>query len=245
MMNLIEWLDQYNYVHIKPNPVPDQTENPLTFTATLHVLYKLSGRDYAKIPKPNLKTNILPSGEFITTPISKEGSHFSLDSMTGLYILDYINEYEDNLDLPLMKWYKSKKSPKVQKFYRPDVIVFFMFLKFQNLAKYLFPLLTFFATIRPLILFERKRMEPLLILIGVAAVFVVYAISQYNFFQTARTRIKASIQEIGNQLKRQASLIPNLAESVKGYLKHEKGIFKDLTDARKAVEAADGSRQVP
>lgn len=146
-MNLIEWLDQYNYIHIKPNPTPDQTENPLTFTATLHTVYKLCKRDYSKLAKPNLKTNILPSGEFITTPISKAGSHFSLDSMTGLYILDYINEYEDNLDLPLMEWYKSKKSPKVQKFYRPDVIVFFMFLKFPFLAKFLFPLLAFFATI--------------------------------------------------------------------------------------------------
>lgn len=62
-----------------------------------------------------------------------------------------------------------------------------------------------------------------------------YVFATYNKFVTTKTRIKASIQEIGNQLKRQADLIPNLVESVKGYLKHEKGIFKDLTDARKEI----------
>jgi len=63
----------------------------------------------------------------------------------------------------------------------------------------------------------------------------VYLFTKYNQFVTTKTRIRASIQEIGNQLKRQADLIPNLVESVKGYLKHEKDVFKMLTDARKQV----------
>jgi LemA protein len=54
----------------------------------------------------------------------------------------------------------------------------------------------------------------------------------------------ASIQEIGNQLKRQVELIPNLESSVKGYLKHEKAIFKELTDARKMVVDAANSGDV-
>lgn len=66
-------------------------------------------------------------------------------------------------------------------------------------------------------------------------ILVFYALTLYNKLVTTKARIKASIQEIGNQLKRQAELIPNLIESVKGYLKHEKDIFKDLTDARKAI----------
>lgn len=78
---------------------------------------------------------------------------------------------------------------------------------------------------------------PIVILI-IVAVFAVWIISTYNFFVSTQARIKASIQEIGNQLKRQAELIPNLVESAKGYLKHEKGIFKDLTDARKMVAKA-------
>jgi LemA protein len=76
-------------------------------------------------------------------------------------------------------------------------------------------------------------------IVAVAAIALIgYAISVYNGLQTLKTRIKASIQEIGNQLKRQASLIPNLSESAKSYLTHEKGIFQMLTDARKAVEVA-------
>ncbi len=67
---------------------------------------------------------------------------------------------------------------------------------------------------------------------------VLYLVSVYNQFQTLKTRIKASIQEIGNQLKRQTDLIPNLEASVKGYLKHETTIFDKLTEARKQVSAA-------
>ncbi len=79
----------------------------------------------------------------------------------------------------------------------------------------------------------------------ILVVVVGYLIVTYNKFQTIKTRITASIQEIGNQLKRQADLIPNLESSVKSYLKHEKGIFKQLTDARKAISTAvkEGSPQ--
>lgn len=73
------------------------------------------------------------------------------------------------------------------------------------------------------------------IVLGVAAVIALYVLTTYNQFVTVKTRIKASIQEIGNQLKRQANLIPNLTSSVKGYMKHESKIFKELTEARKTV----------
>jgi LemA protein len=73
------------------------------------------------------------------------------------------------------------------------------------------------------------------ILVIIVAAILLYFWSLYNHFVTIRTRIKASIQEIGNQLKRQADLIPNLVASVKGYMKHEKTIFKELTEARKQV----------
>jgi len=72
----------------------------------------------------------------------------------------------------------------------------------------------------------------------------LYLVSIYNFLQTALTRIKASIQEIGNQLKRQADLIPNLEASVKGYLSHEKSILTMLADARKSVNAASESGSI-
>lgn len=79
----------------------------------------------------------------------------------------------------------------------------------------------------------------ILVLAGIAIAF--YVVSIYNSLQSLKTQIQASIQEIGNQLKRQASLIPNLETSVKGYLKHEKDIFKMLTEARKSVEQAEKS----
>src|SRR3989339_1535194 len=79
---------------------------------------------------------------------------------------------------------------------------------------------------------------PLILILIVAAVLVGYVVSIYNFFVSSKARIKASIQEIGNQLKRQFDLIPNLEETAKGYLKHEKGIFEKLADARKSVASA-------
>lgn len=82
------------------------------------------------------------------------------------------------------------------------------------------------------------------LLIGIAVVILFWLISVYNFFVSSKTRIKAAVQEIGNQLKRQANLIPNLESSAKGYLKHEKQIFKDLTSARKAVSSAVKSGDV-
>lgn len=81
-------------------------------------------------------------------------------------------------------------------------------------------------------------------LLVILVVIALWVMSTYNFFVSSKTRIKAAIQEIGNQLKRQADLIPNLEESVKGYLKHEKGIFDSLTEARKAIDAAVKSGNV-
>ena len=82
------------------------------------------------------------------------------------------------------------------------------------------------------------------VIFGVIVVLGLYVISQYNWFQTTKTRLVAAIQDIGNQLKRQASLIPNLENSVKGYLKHEKGVYEMIVNARKAVEKASGAKDM-
>jgi len=83
-----------------------------------------------------------------------------------------------------------------------------------------------------------------LLLIGILAIIVIWVFTTYNFFVSSKARIKAAVQEIGNQLKRQADLIPNLESSTKGYLKHEKKIFADLTDARRAIASAVKSGDV-
>lgn len=83
------------------------------------------------------------------------------------------------------------------------------------------------------------------LILGIIAVaLILYVISVYNSLVRLRTQIQAAIQEIGNQLKRQASLIPNLENSVKGFMKQEKEIFGMLTDARKSVARANESGSV-
>lgn len=84
---------------------------------------------------------------------------------------------------------------------------------------------------------------PFLILVPLVLI-VIWVISTYNFFVSSKARIKAAVQEIGNQLKRQADLIPNLESSVKGYLKQESSIFKMLTDARKQISSAVSSGDI-
>ncbi len=79
------------------------------------------------------------------------------------------------------------------------------------------------------------------IFLAIIVILALVLMSFYNKFKTLQVRIKASLQEIGNQLKRQADLIPNLVDSVKGFMKHEKSIFDELTSARKMVETAASS----
>jgi LemA protein len=82
----------------------------------------------------------------------------------------------------------------------------------------------------------------MIIPIVIIAVIALYLVMFFNGLRTIEVQIGASIQEIGNQLKRQSQLIPNLIESVKGYMKHEKGVFEDLTSARKMVDNAMASQ---
>ena len=77
-----------------------------------------------------------------------------------------------------------------------------------------------------------------MILLAIAVALVLWLIATYNKFKTMETRLTASIQEIGNQLKRQAELIPNLVSSVKGYFKHEQAALTKITDARKSILSA-------
>ncbi len=75
-------------------------------------------------------------------------------------------------------------------------------------------------------------------ILALIIILALFVLSFYNKLKRLQVQIGASVQEIGNQLKRQANLIPNLVDSVKGYMKHEKGIFEDLTNARKSVDEA-------
>lgn len=80
------------------------------------------------------------------------------------------------------------------------------------------------------------------ILIGLAVLFVLYLVGTYNGLIVLKTRIQEALSGIDVQLKRRADLIPNLVETVKGYAKHEKGVFTEVTKARSALMNA-GSLQ--
>lgn len=73
----------------------------------------------------------------------------------------------------------------------------------------------------------------------ISIVIVVFVfISYFNKFVTLKNRIENSLAQINVQLKKRADLVPNLLESVKGYMKHEKSIILEVTKARKEMMAA-------
>ena len=76
------------------------------------------------------------------------------------------------------------------------------------------------------------------IVLGVLALIVLYLIGTYNSLVLLRTRIQEALSGIDVQLKRRADLIPNLVETVKGYAKHEKSVFENVTKARSALMSA-------
>lgn len=77
-----------------------------------------------------------------------------------------------------------------------------------------------------------------MILIVVLVLFVGYVFATYNGLVTLRNRIKEAFSQIDVQLKRRIDLIPNLIETVKGYAKHEKTVFENVTKARSALMGA-------
>src|SRR3989338_992918 len=78
---------------------------------------------------------------------------------------------------------------------------------------------------------------PLIIILVILAI-VVFVWMLYNALVTAKMRVKEAFSQIDIQLKRRTDLIPNLIETVKGYAKHEKGVFEEVTKARSALIGA-------
>ena len=77
------------------------------------------------------------------------------------------------------------------------------------------------------------------IVLAVVVALVVWAIAIYNGLVTLRNRFKNAFSQIDVQLKRRYDLIPNLVESVKGYMAHERGTLEAVVQARgSAVSAA-------
>ena len=78
-------------------------------------------------------------------------------------------------------------------------------------------------------------MNYLNILYVVGSVLIVWFIWTYNGFVRLRNRAKEALSDIDVQLKRRYDLIPNLIESVKGYMTHEQNVLENVTKARASV----------
>jgi LemA protein len=81
--------------------------------------------------------------------------------------------------------------------------------------------------------------------LGVVLLVVVsvllWVIAVYNKLVRGRNRVREAWSGIDVQLRRRASLVPNLVESVKGYAAHERTVFEEVTRARGALQQASGA----
>ena len=83
-----------------------------------------------------------------------------------------------------------------------------------------------------------------IIIVAIVIAFIVIVglifVGMYNGLVRGRNRVKEAYSGIDVQLRRRASLVPNLVETVKGYAEHEKTTFEEVTRARAQLEQAGG-----
>ena len=78
-------------------------------------------------------------------------------------------------------------------------------------------------------------MSAFLFFVIVIAVAAIYGVSIYNSLVRLRNQVKNAWSQIDVQLKRRHNLIPNLIETVKGYMTHERDTLENITKARSAA----------
>lgn len=78
------------------------------------------------------------------------------------------------------------------------------------------------------------------ILLGVLLVIIIWVVGIYNKLVTLRNRFKNAFAQIDVQLKRRYDLIPNLVETAKGYMKHERETLEAVIQARNMAIQANG-----
>ena len=77
-----------------------------------------------------------------------------------------------------------------------------------------------------------------LIVIAIVVLFVLFIIGIYNSLVRLRNQVDNAWSQIDVQLKRRHDLIPNLVETAKGYMQHERGTFEAITKARSQAMGA-------
>ncbi|MDB6026258.1 MAG: LemA family protein [Verrucomicrobiales bacterium] len=78
----------------------------------------------------------------------------------------------------------------------------------------------------------------LLVVVGGIVMIALFVMGAYNTLVTLRNRYKNAFAQIDVQLKRRYDLIPNLVETAKGYLKHERGTLEAVIAARNSAVTA-------
>ena len=80
------------------------------------------------------------------------------------------------------------------------------------------------------------------IILGIIGALVLFGVALYNGLVKKKVRVDEAWSDISVQLKRRYDLIPNLIETVKGYAKHESGVFQAVTEARANALSAQGPK---
>lgn len=84
-------------------------------------------------------------------------------------------------------------------------------------------------------------MIALIIIIVIIIILLIVSFTIYNRVQGARVQVQNAKANIDNQYKRRSDLIPNLVETVKGYAKHEKTTFENITKFRGMINDSSAS----
>lgn len=84
----------------------------------------------------------------------------------------------------------------------------------------------------------------LIVVIAFVVLLVGYGVLKYNSFVSQKAQMEEAWADIDVQLKRRHDLIPNLMDTVKGYMEHEKQTFQQVTEARtQAMQAGSVEKQ--
>jgi len=81
------------------------------------------------------------------------------------------------------------------------------------------------------------------IFLGVIVLLVIYLIAIYNGLVSLRNRVKNGFSQIDVQLQRRYDLIPNLVETAKAYIKHERETLEAVIAARNQAQTAAGKAE--
>ncbi|MBQ7105750.1 MAG: LemA family protein [Bacilli bacterium] len=79
----------------------------------------------------------------------------------------------------------------------------------------------------------------LVVIVAIVAIIIGSLVSSYNNLVSLEEKVDKTYSDIDVQLERRADLIPNLVNTVKGYVEHEESVIKNITDARENLLKAN------